>query len=106
VKRVSRYQLNYFAATEAADGNVVDGMSMPNNGATVLVVSNDSGAPQTLELTIVETVDFSPASPVSITVASDAWTGVLGPFPREFYGNVLEFSVSSVDVTFVGFSLL
>lgn len=106
VRRVNRQDLTTFSTLDVAAGNTVDGMRMVNNGGTVLVVNNGAGSDQTITLTIVETVDFSPAAPVVVTVPSATFFGMIGPFPEEFYGNVLEFDVSSGSLDFAAFSLL
>ena len=106
VKRVSRLTTSSFTAGQAVNGNVVNGMQMFNNGATVLVVSSSSGTDQTIETIIVETIDFSTPPPISITIAANAAFAVVGPFPTSTYGNVLEFDVSSALLDFGAFSLL
>jgi hypothetical protein len=106
VKRVSRFAVTAFASTELAAGNVVDGMSMLNDGATLLYVSNTGGSPETIDVTIVETVDFQAPSPVTFTISNLNSVDVIGPFPAGIYGNYLEFTVSSASLSFGGFSLL
>ena len=106
VKRVSRLTASSFTAAEAVNGDTVAGMQMVNNGATVLVVSSSSGSQQTVETILVETVDFQPASPVTIPIAANSAFAVFGPFPVNLYGNILEFDVSSALLDFGAFSLL
>jgi hypothetical protein len=106
VKRISRLSASYFTAAQAVNGDTVNGMRMVNNGATVLVVSNSNVAAQTIDTIIVETIDFQPAGPVTITVGGSAAFAVIGPFPADIYGNVLEFDVSNASLDFGGFSLL
>lgn len=106
IQRLSRFAVADFTSSETVPGNTVDGMSLVNNGATVLAFRNTSGAPQTITITIVETVDFSPPVPVIETIATGTILGMIGPFPNDIYGNILEFAVSSASVDFAGFSLL
>lgn len=106
VERVNRRQFTSYDLNSVATGNTVDGMRMPNDGSTLLYVDNDSGLDQTVTISIVETVDFYPVDPVTITVAASSTVNIIGPFPTGLYGNVLEFDVSSVDLFFGGFSLL
>lgn len=106
VKRVSRLSASSYTAAQAVNGDVANGMQMVNDGATVLVVSSSSGAPQTIETIIVESIDFSVPPPITITVAANAAFAVVGPFPTNLYGNILEFDVSSALMDFGGFSLL
>lgn len=106
VKRVSRLAASYFTAAEAVNGDTVNGMRMSNNGATVLVISNSAGVSRTIDTILVETVDFQPAGPVTITIGASAAFAVVGPFPTELYGNVLEFDVSNASLDFGAFSLL
>ena len=81
-------------------------MRMPNNGSTLLWVDNNAGTDQTIDEYVVATADFYPVSPVSITVPGSSTVNLIGPFPTESYGNVLEFDVSSASMDFGGFSLL
>lgn len=106
VTRVSRYQVNSVLSGDEVAGNTVDGNSMVNNGSTLLFVDNFSGSNQTVTLTIVETVDFSPAAPVVLTVVNNTYAAQIGPFPRDLYGDVLEFDVSSASLNFAAFSLI
>lgn len=103
IKSVER--LTVATATVVA-GNTVDGMRMSNNGATLLYVDNNSGSNQTVELILVETVDFQSAGPVVLTIPASAAVNLIGPFPANLYGNVLEFDVSSASLDFAAFSLL
>lgn len=106
VLHTSRYQVASVSSLTVVSGNTVDGMSMVNDGATVIVLRNRAGTPESIALTVVETVDFAPAGPVVIPVASSVYLGQIGPFPVELYGSVLEFAVSDSAIDFVGFSLL
>ena len=103
IKSVNRLQV---ATATVVAGNTVDGMRMSNNGATLLYVDNNAGSDQTIELILVETVDFRTAGPVVVTVPASAAVNLIGPFPINLYGNVLEFDVSSASLDFAAFSLL
>lgn len=106
VEHVNRRQVTTYDLTSVAVGDIVDGMRMPNDGSTLLYIDNNSGLDQTIDIYVVETVDFYPVSPVSIVVPASSIVNMIGPFPTGLYGNVLEFDVSSVDMFFGGFSLL
>lgn len=107
IKRVSRLAVASFLAAESVAGDTVNGMQVVvNDGATLLWVSSTSGAPQTVDMILVATVDFQPAGPVVLTIPANTETSLIGPFPRELYGNVLEFDVSSALLSFAAFSLL
>lgn len=106
IERVSRLAVASFLAADSVAGDTVNGMRMPNNGATLLWVSSTSGADQTIDTILVATVDFQPAGPVVLTIPANTETSLVGPFPRELYGNVLEFDVSSALLSFAAFSLL
>lgn len=106
VERVNRRQVTTYDLLSVATGDIVDGMRMPNDGSTLLYIDNNSGLDQTIDIYVVETVDFYPVSPVTIAVPASSTVNMIGPFPTGLYGNVLEFDVSSVDLFFGGFSLL
>lgn len=106
VKRVNRFDVTTFNTLSEVAGDTVDGMRMSNDGSTLLYIDNDSGLDQTIDVYVVETVDFYPVSPVTITIPAASTVNMIGPFPTGIYGNVLEFDVSSVDLLFGGFSLL
>jgi len=106
VSRVSRLQVFSAVAADVVAGDTVNGMRMANNGATLLWVSSSSGSAQTVETIPVETVDFSPAAPISLVVPANTVSALIGPFPVDIYGNVLEFDVSSALLGFLAFSLI
>lgn len=104
VLRTSR--LVAFSTTTSVTGDPVNGMRMVNDGATVLVVDNLAPGDQTVSTIIVEAIDSQVPGPVVITIGANTYVTVLGPFPINLYGSVLEFDVSSSIVTFNAFSLL
>lgn len=104
VAQVSRFQA--VALTPVA-GDLVNGMQVQfNNGATYLWASNAAVTDQTADFILVETVDFQPASPLTVTIPAGADSVLVGPLPSNLYGNVLEFDVSSASLSFLAFSLL
>lgn len=104
--RTSRLQVYPYTSADQVAGNIVDGMQVAfNNGATLLQVESASGAPQTVSILLVETVDFQPAGPVVLTIPANSST-LLGPFPPNLYGNVLEFDTSSASLSFLAFTLV
>lgn len=106
VESVDRYAVTSYSALTVATGNIADGMRMVNDGATLLYIDNDSGADQTVTITVPETLDFNPVVDPVIPVSASSTVNLIGPFPTKIYGNVLEFDVSSVNMFFGGFSLL
>lgn len=106
VIRISRHAVNALMNGDEVAGADLDGMRMVNDGATVLFVDNLSGFDETISLIVVETVDFSPAAPVVLTVPDQTYAALIGPFPQKYYGNVLEFDVTSASLNFSAFSLL
>lgn len=106
ITRTSRYQVNAALAADVVAGDTVNGMRMSNNGATMLRVANSAGVVRTIDLIIVETVDFAAAGPTTLSVPANTVDALIGPFPVNFYGNVLEFDVSSNSLGFLAFSLI
>jgi hypothetical protein len=102
VTRTSRYVA--FTSTPTA-GDTVNGMQMVNDGSTVILVESASGAAQTVDFLLVETVDFQTAGPVVVAVSASEPGSVLGPFPTNLYGSVLEFDVSSASLSMSAFTL-
>lgn len=106
VKHVNRFDVTFYNTLTVVAGDVVDGMRMPNDGSTLLFIDNGSGLDQTIDIYIVETVDFYPVPTATITIPAASTVNLIGPFPTSVYGNVLEFDVSSTSLDFGGFSLL
>ena len=106
VKRVNRFEVTTFNTLTVVAGDVLDGMRMPNDGSTLLYIDNGSGLDQTIDIYIVETVDFYPVPTATIAIPAASTVNLIGPFPTGIYGNVLEFDVSSALMDFGGFSLL
>jgi hypothetical protein len=72
-------ELNMQSVTSA------DGFTFPNDGRTVLIVTNDAGALE-LSFTIQKTVDGqTPAAKTATIDASETW--VVGPFPVNVYND-------------------
>lgn len=95
-----------FGTTTSIAGDAVNGMRMVNDGATILTVDNLAVGDQTVSTIIVESIDSQVPGPVVITIPANTYTAVLGPFPINLYGSVLEFDVSASIVTFNAFTLL
>lgn len=106
LKHADRLSVASFTNATDVPGDVVNGMSMVNDGATMLFVANTSALARTVSTYLVETVDFQPAGPVVLTIPASATINLIGPFPTNLYGNVLEFDVSSTTLNFAAFSLL
>lgn len=83
----------------ATAGDVPNGHSMVNDGATGLIVTNTgSTVARTVTFTITRTVDGQAVSPrvESIPLSS---AQAMGPFPVADYGTVLTFVVSHAELT-------
>lgn len=102
VTRTSRFVA--FASTPTV-GDTVNGMQMVNDGSTMILFSSASGTPETVDFILVETVDFQSAGPVVVTVSANEPGSLLGPFPTNLYGSVLEFDVSSASLSMSAFTL-
>lgn len=102
----SRLQVIPAFTADLVVGDTVNGMRMSNDGGTVLYVRSSSVAAQTVSLILVETVDFLPVGPAVLTVPALTTAALIGPFPANLYGNVLEFDVSSNTLSFLAFTLL
>jgi hypothetical protein len=93
-----------FSSTPTA-GDTVNGMQMVNDGSTMILVESASGATQTIDFIIVETVDFQAASNLTVAITANEPGSLLGPFPTNLYGSVLEFDVSSASLSLSAFTL-
>lgn len=102
VTRTSRFVA--FTSTPTA-GNIIDGMQMVNDGSTVILVESTDVAATTVDFILVETVDFQPAGPVVVAIDALEPGTLLGPFPTNLYGSVLEFDVSSASLSMSAFTL-
>lgn len=106
VTQTSRLQVFPTFAADVVDGDTVNGMRMVNDGATWLHVVSSSGSAQTIDLIILETIDFSTPAPITLTIPANTFAANIGPFPVGIYGNVLEFDVSSISLGFLAFRLI
>lgn len=102
VTKTSRFVA--FTSTPTA-GDTVNGMQMVNDGSTVILIESASGSAQTADFIVVETVDFQSAGPVVVAIAANEPGSLLGPFPTNLYGSVLEFDVSSASLSLSAFTL-
>lgn len=99
----SRLQVDAVATGTA--GDVANGMQMINDGASVLIVQG-AGTDETVSTILVETIDFSTPPPIVLTIPANSYATMLGPFPTNLYGSILEFDVSDANLTFAAFTLL
>lgn len=102
VTKASRFVA--FTSTPTA-GDIANGMQMVNDGSTVLLVESSLITPATVSFIVVETVDFQAAGPLIVAVAANEPGSLLGPFPTNLYGSVLEFDVSSTSLSMSAFTL-
>lgn len=102
VTRTSRFVA--FTSTPTA-GDIVNGMQMVNDGSTMILVESAAVGAETIDFLLVETVDFQPAGPVVVAVDAGEPGSLLGPFPTNLYGSVLEFDVSSASLSMSAFTL-
>jgi len=85
----------------AAVGNTVDGMSLVNDGRTVLDLHNTNGA------STARTATFHPINTIEgqhVTVVASvaaAATDGYGPFPVEIYGTSMAIDASHAELTFL-----
>lgn len=106
VRHVSRFAVTSYVSGELATGNTVDGMRMINDGASLLYVANFGGTPETVTVLIPQTLEFQPVTNPVFTISNITSIDIIGPFPVQYYGSVLEFDVSSASLSFGGLSLL
>jgi hypothetical protein len=80
-------------------------MQLINDGSTMLLVESASGSAQTVSFALVETLDFQAAGPTVVPIAINEPGTLLGPWPTNLYGSVLEFDVSSASLSLSAFTL-
>lgn len=89
------------SALTPAVGNTVDGMSLVNDGKTVVDIKNTNGASTAHDAT------FHPLTVVEGHTVTDPFTipaGVtwgFGPFPVELYGTSMLITAAHAELTFV-----
>jgi len=107
VTSVSRTALTPFPAPSAA-GDAVNGNVSPNDGATLIAVLNgDAGSTHGLTVQVVNGVDGLTAGPRSYTIpVSASGTQLLGPYPIQYYGSQLLWTVDSSQLKVALYSLL
>jgi hypothetical protein len=85
-----------------AVGNTVDGMTLANDGKTVVDVKNTNGASTAHDVT------FNPITVVEGHTVTDPFTipaGAtwgFGPFPVEIYGTTMTITAAHAELTFLG----
>src|SRR5437868_4898202 len=99
VTSVSRTALTAFPAP-SVPGDAVNGNVSPNDGATMIAVLNgDAGSTHGLTVQVVSGVDGLTAGPRSYTIpVSASGTQLLGPYPIQFYGSQLLWTVDSAQL--------
>lgn len=104
VTHTSRVQV--FCSTPAVTSDPVNDHFMVNDGASLLWVRSTVGTDQTVSTFIVESLDFQVPGPVVLTIPANCEGAMLGPFPVDLYGSVLNFDVSTAGFELMAFTLL
>lgn len=102
VGRISR--VNVFTLPDPV-GDPANDHQMVNNGATLVLVVNVGGSAHNAQAVIEQTIDAETPPPVDYVIPADSFV-VLGPYPREIYGDLLLFNTDHVDLELRAFSLL
>lgn len=107
VTSVSRTALTALPQPSVA-GDAVNGNVSPNDGATMIAVFNaDGAATHNLTVQVASSVDGLTAGPRSYVVpVSASGTQLVGPFPLQFYGSQLLWSVDNTNLKVALYSLL
>jgi hypothetical protein len=89
------------SALTPAVGNTVDGMSLNNDGRTVVDVKNTNGTTTTHDVGFVTSQTLEGATvTVSETIPAGATWG-FGPFDPNVYGTSMHITASHAELTFV-----
>lgn len=106
VVSVSRTALVAFPQPSVA-GDAVNGNVSLNDGATVLAVFNADSSTHNLTVQVAAGVDGLTAGPRAYVVPVTAsGTQLVGPFPIQFYGSQLLWTVDNANVKVAPYSLL
>ena len=107
VLSVSRLVLTAFPQPSVA-GDAVNGNVSPNDGATFLAVFNADASPtHGLTVQVVNGIDGLTVGPRSYTIPGSAsGVQITGPFPVQYYGSQLLWSVDSAQLKVAAYSLL
>lgn len=66
---------------------VVDGLTMVNDGATLLEIRNQGAAPDTITIITPATASGLAIADAVVVVANDATPAHVGPFPERYFSN-------------------
>lgn len=86
-------------------GDPTNDHQMVNNGATLILVENVGGSTRNAEAVIEQTIDGQAVDVMPYPIPAGDMT-VLGPYPREIYGDLLLFNTDHADLQLRAFSLL
>lgn len=89
-----------FIATDAVNGNIA-----PNDGATIIQITNTDASPRTLTVAIPGGVDGQAVTVRSYTLAAGV-TEMTGIFPVDFYSNTFQFTSTNALLKIRLYSLI
>lgn len=92
-------------ASETA-GDATNGMTMVNNGRTVLLTHNTNGGStaHTLTISLTGAVDGQGIVPRTWSIAASA-SKYIGPFPADSYGGTMKIDVDNSELHLTAYSL-
>jgi len=102
VTRVSRLTVTALAAGVSDPAN---DHTVPNNGSTLILITNAGGAPHNAQAVIEQTVDGETPTPVDYVIPATS-TVPLGPYPRQIYGDNLLVNIDHADLSVRALSLV
>lgn len=102
VGRISR--TNVFPLNDPV-GDPTNDHQMVNNGVTLILVENVGASTRNAEAVIEQTVDGEAVDVLNYSILAGDMV-VLGPYPREIYGDLLLFNTDHADLQLRAFSLL
>lgn len=106
VTTVSRTAPTAFPTPSVA-GDAVNGNVTPNDGATMLAVLNaDGAATHGMTVQVASGLDGLTAGPRPYTFPISTAVQVVGPFPLQYYGSQLLWTVDSAQLKVQAYSLL
>lgn len=89
------------SAISAVAGNTVDGMSLANDGRTVVDVHNTNAGSTAHDMTypVAGAVEGQTVTVTESVVAAQTWG--IGPFPLDLYGPVVKITAAHAELTFI-----
>ena len=99
ISRVDVFELNDPVADAVNDHQMV------NNGATLILVENTDAAAHNAEAVIEQTVDGQAVAVLPYVIPANSMV-VLGPYPRDIYGDLLLINIDNNNLELRAFSLI